>query len=284
MLKQRIITAIILIPLVVISVLYLPPLAYTLVVSTIIFFAAWEYAGLFGWQYSKRVVFLMILMLFVLLVIFVPAILIVLYKFSLFSVESKCRAELYLLSATGVLWWLESPYYLWRYAKKGYKDIIYPMFFGIIIFVPCLASLFVLSRFETLLLLVIIWSADIGAYFIGKIYGKNLLVPQISPKKTLEGACGGVLLSLLATIVFNFLIFPHEVRLYKVLMLLVLSIIVSVWSIIGDLFESMLKRQAGTKDSGQLLPGHGGAYDRLDSLIAAAPVFTVGLLLISLLN
>jgi phosphatidate cytidylyltransferase len=121
-------------------------------------------------------------------------------------------------------------------------------------------------------LLLLIWSADIGAYFAGRRFGRRLLAPRVSPGKTWEGAAGGLAAS---CAVATALLVVMDAPVLRWLPAVVLLVVVSIF---GDLFESVLKRQRGVKDSGALLPGHGGALDRIDSLIAALPVFALILL------
>jgi phosphatidate cytidylyltransferase len=129
----------------------------------------------------------------------------------------------------------------------------------------------------------LIWCADIAAYFVGRQFGRHKLAPDVSPGKTREGAFGGILAAtiwLVATAIW----WPGS---YGALVLaqwgpagLVLAgILLSAWSILGDLFESLLKRRAGVKDSSQLLPGHGGVYDRIDAVLPVAPAAILLLLI-----
>jgi phosphatidate cytidylyltransferase len=128
-----------------------------------------------------------------------------------------------------------------------------------------------------LYLMTLVWVADIGAYFSGRAFGRRKLAPAISPGKTLEGVLGGLLLNLLWISGVWFysggwgIAYPP---------FLLVSLVTVGFSVVGDLFESILKREAGVKDSSQLLPGHGGVLDRIDSLIAATPVFLAGLFLL----
>ena len=127
-----------------------------------------------------------------------------------------------------------------------------------------------MTQFDGLLLLAIfifIWVNDTGAYLVGSRWGKRRLAPSISPKKTVEGSIGGLLLVLLSAVVLRLLLFPE----LSWLRILLIATVVAVFGTIGDLFESSLKRQAGVKDSGKLIPGHGGILDRIDSLLLAVP-------------
>jgi len=121
-----------------------------------------------------------------------------------------------------------------------------------------------------------VWAADVGAYFVGKKFGKTKLAPKVSPGKTVEGLLGGLALVLLLFAPILFVQFEAE----SAVLLLITILITAFVSVGGDLFESKLKRFAGLKDSSQIFPGHGGVLDRIDSLLAGAPVFAAGLMLL----
>jgi phosphatidate cytidylyltransferase len=121
--------------------------------------------------------------------------------------------------------------------------------------------------------LSLVWVADIGAYFSGKKFGKNKLAPYISPGKTKEGLFGALLATSLYTLVASYY---FELSTERAIILVLLSVILTFISVSGDLYISFLKREAGLKDSGNILPGHGGILDRIDSVLAAMPVFVVG--------
>lgn len=130
-----------------------------------------------------------------------------------------------------------------------------------------------------LYLLTLVWIADIGAYFSGRRFGKHKLAPAISPGKTWEGVLGGIL----ANLVWMLVVFKVKDGWgLNIAQFLLIGLATSVISVVGDLFESILKREAGAKDSGKLLPGHGGMLDRIDSVIAASPVFVCGLFLVGM--
>jgi phosphatidate cytidylyltransferase len=158
------------------------------------------------------------------------------------------------------------------------KQMVSPgLILGVLVIVPALAMVPVLhgqGEFGPRLVLAIcavIWIGDIGAYGVGKCWGSRLLAPNISPGKTVEGALGGGLLAVATGIVGITIIAGATVSLAYLMLTMVL---VSAAAVLADLLESMLKRACGKKDSGQLLPGHGGLLDRIDSLLGAVPIFT----------
>lgn len=128
----------------------------------------------------------------------------------------------------------------------------------------------------TFLTIFLVWATDTGAYLIGRQFGRHLLAPQVSPKKTVEGSLGGLLFSILVAITCWRLIGGAPLIAY-----VVLGVVIGISAQVGDLFESALKRSAGVKDSGKLIPGHGGILDRFDSLIFALPLVYYGVILLS---
>jgi phosphatidate cytidylyltransferase len=116
--------------------------------------------------------------------------------------------------------------------------------------------------------LLVIWSTDSGAYFIGKAYGKRKLWPEISPNKTVEGSIGGILSALVVAVLFHTFVGMQE----SLLTIIFITVLLSVFGQIGDLVESALKRHYSVKDSGHILPGHGGILDRFDSLLFVLPI------------
>ena len=152
---------------------------------------------------------------------------------------------------------------------------------GLLVLVPAwLAAVFLLSyahgKAMLVFMVILVAGADIGAYFAGRRFGHNKLAPKVSPGKTWEGVMGGQLAVIsLAVIVYLAL------GLSRITLLAAVAIAVcgAAASVVGDLVESMVKRHCGVKDSGTLLPGHGGLLDRIDGMTAAAPVFSLGLIL-----
>lgn len=173
------------------------------------------------------------------------------------------------------LWWLVAFLWLALASQKGRR--LAAAVVGFPVLVPAAVGLARLALVEPhgqmllLYLLVLIAAADVGAYFGGRALGRHKLAPRVSPGKTWEGFAAGMLAAAAAAVA-GALIFG--VPLWEWLALCVLVALVSV---VGDLFESMFKRRAGLKDSGHLLPGHGGVLDRIDSLTAAGPTFLLGL-------
>ena len=122
------------------------------------------------------------------------------------------------------------------------------------------------------ILIGIIALADSGAYFAGKWFGKHKLAPLVSPGKTIEGMIGGLVLSLCIVLAVGT---GLDIDLHRYISLIIVTCLVALFSVVGDLFESCAKRVANVKDSGNILPGHGGVLDRMDGVIAATPIFVL---------
>ncbi len=160
--------------------------------------------------------------------------------------------------------------YSWLVAAAG--------IFFLALFGHSIMKIYFLKQGQTLLiyLLFLVWAADSGAYVAGKKWGRHKLIPNVSPGKTVEGLIGGLLLLGIVSICGYFYFRPRDLDLW-----LLLALLTGVMATVGDLFVSMLKRRAKIKDTGHLIPGHGGLLDRLDSLIAASPLFYSGLYFLS---
>ncbi|MGL5252142.1 MAG: phosphatidate cytidylyltransferase [Moraxella sp.] len=149
---------------------------------------------------------------------------------------------------------------------------------GVIILVAAITAMYYLwslSPWWLLYVFVLVWCADSGAYFVGRKLGKRKMSPHVSPNKSIEGLIGGLLTGVLVVIGVTLGLLSNWSAL-AIGVFLLLSLVTILMSVFGDLFESMLKRHAGVKDAGTLLPGHGGILDRIDSQLSAMPIFAFG--------
>lgn len=184
------------------------------------------------------------------------------------------------LVGIGILLVLIVPISLLFDKEKQLLESLFSTFFGLIYVALPLSLLVLLSkstdgfpeleynRFFVLGIFLVIWSNDTGAYFSGKLFGKTKLFPRVSPNKTIEGSVGGLLLAFVIITIYTKVFVTAE---YSYVWWLVFTFIISVAGILGDLVESQIKRNLGVKDSGSILPGHGGFLDRFDAFIFAVP-------------
>ena len=164
--------------------------------------------------------------------------------------------------------------------KNGAMTLFGVLYLGLTLSTLSMTRLLPQGEWLIFFLLLVTWAADTGAYYIGTLYGRHPLAPRISPKKTVEGLVGGLISAILIGYVARWWFLP-ELPALDCLILAILLTIAGLW---GDLAESAMKRSAGTKDSGGILPGHGGMLDRLDSLLFAAPAFYYYVTLVSRLR
>lgn len=271
MLRTRVVTAIALLAVLLPVTLFAPLGGFGALIGFVLVFAAWEWAKLLKlpgvWPFVYAAL---------------AGVVLVAYVFA-----GAPRGEA--VSRAAVVFWIAAaPFALLRkptLAVGAWRGFL--LVAGLVLFVACWHALvaaratgviFVLS------LLLIVWLADIGAYFAGRRFGRHKLAPAISPGKTWEGVIGGWL-SVVVVAALALAAHPGVLtvagalveRLGIVVAVLALSVLVA-FSVVGDLFESLLKRQAGVKDSSQLLPGHGGVLDRIDALL---PVLPLAMLLLS---
>lgn len=266
MLKQRIITAAILICLALPAVFATSWDIFLWIIDGIILLAAWEWANLSG--YSKKLERL----------VYIAAIAVAIIAMHIYYPRLPIRQIL----VVSLCSWLLALYWVVRFPKdqswsgRWQRGII-----GLFVLLPCWLSFAVMkasisSNSLILFLFLMVWGADSGAFFAGKYFGKTALAASVSPKKTREGLYGGLISCMLVAIGYA-LIIPEQLSGVQISVLVLLSVLVGLISVLGDLFESMLKRYRGIKDSSQLLPGHGGILDRIDSLTAASPLFILGM-------
>jgi phosphatidate cytidylyltransferase len=297
MLKQRIITAAILATVVISAVLMLPSDYFSLLIAIIVLIGAWEWLNLIDLTSStKRGLFigtLIFAMLFLhlwtyILEALVPTMdyLAEKYKFQMEDIR-KQSGILEWLVIPAVLFWILAMLLIRRAPVELLSLPLRPRYQALIGWGVLLAAWMFLSRLRafygselTLYLLVLIWTADIAAYFSGKKWGKTKLAPDISPGKTVEGMYGALVSAAVCAIILCIILsiaYGKPVTFMVAGDLTLLSVITVLVSIYGDLFFSLAKRRVGVKDSGNILPGHGGVLDRIDSLIAATPVFYAGI-------
>ena len=148
---------------------------------------------------------------------------------------------------------------------------------GVVILTASITAMFYLwqlSAWWLMYVFLLVWCADSGAYFVGRKLGRRKMAPNVSPNKSMEGLAGGLVTGLLVVVVIS--VFKLQLTGTALVAFVALSALTILASVLGDLFESMLKRRAGVKDSGTILPGHGGILDRIDSLLSATPIFALG--------
>jgi len=198
----------------------------------------------------------------------------------------------YLVLSSLIVWIGALPLLL-KFPKdtKWHQNIVLTTILGILLLVPFLIGLLILRASEysqdqnagallVLSVMALVWCADSGAYFTGRFLGSHKMLPNVSPKKTMEGLAGGIITALIGMFVFDYLGWfgqyaDNTAALYTA------GVITILFSVVGDLVESMLKRLAGIKDSGKIFPGHGGMLDRIDSQLAAIPVFLTTIWIVS---
>jgi phosphatidate cytidylyltransferase len=267
--KTRIIAALIMAPVAIAAVYFLPTPYLAAVVAAVLLVGLWEWSALSGLtEKIPRSLYVAGNALMIL---------------ALAWGSGRGLFGLKLISLIGAIWWLLVCLWLWQFefAKKDTSlNRSIKLLAGSLCVIPAWCALAWLHGSSdigprwALFALAIAWAADSGAYFTGVRYGKTKLAPRISPGKSWEGVLGGVIAILLLAIVAN------QKWLYldwsELGWLLLLTIITMIFSVVGDLFESLMKRHSGYKDSSSLIPGHGGLMDRLDSLLAVLPIFVIG--------
>ena len=287
MLKQRIITALILAPAAISAIFYLPINYFAGLLMAIIAIGSWEWARFMGLVNTiQRLGYVVITSALIATLWFLLPV------DETWLVITGVQHEITLLLWLSVIWWLFAALLMFSYPKSSAlwsnnKFII--AMFGWLTLVPTWLAFmvlrtnnYVLDEFQgaqlLMYLFMLVWSADVGAYFVGKSLGKHKLMPNVSPGKTIEGFLGGVVCAAILTgIVGVSLQWSND----KFITALLVTLLITSISVLGDLTESMFKRQAGVKDSGSILPGHGGILDRIDSLTATAPVFALCYLLLA---
>jgi len=265
-LKQRIITAVVLAAVFIGVLLFCPPQIFAVFVVIVAAAAAWEWANLCHLIQRKA------------RLAYVGAMLALAVGFWLLMRNSALLSFQQLLLVACV-WWAVALLLVQGYPSSVvfWQGRWVRMLMGLLVLIPCLLSLVYLrfsagGQFMVIGVVLLVAAADIGAYFSGRTLGRHKLAPRVSPGKSWEGVAGGLVAVTLLGLLYAF---ARDMDVRVVLAIMLPSALVSV---VGDLLESMLKRFRGIKDSGQLLPGHGGVLDRIDGLTAAVPVFTLAVI------
>ena len=274
--KQRIITALILAPLVILGIFKLPLIGFIIALTAVTLLGFWEWTQFT--ESNSRIAAL------------VPAVVVTGLSFLFISPDAASLNQLatphYTVLALGFAWWIIASGMAITYPKttnlwqnsKALRHV-----FGFLTLIPFLWSVIILRASDisvdpyhgaklVLYVCFLVWAADSGAYFAGKSMGKRKMAPHVSPNKTIEGLIGGIIAALIVGWLFAGW---FDIQFTSPIHMVIITLITVVISVLGDLVESMFKRVSGIKDSSNIIPGHGGILDRIDSLTAAFPVFAL---------
>ena len=275
MTKQRILTALVLAPIMIVGIFFLPLKAFALFIAIIATIGAWEWANIAGYKKNwSRILYA----LFVFVCLYVSA------RFLRVFPEWKVW-----FLAAGTLWWAAAfaLVKLYPHGTGIWNARAVRAFLGLCVLIPMWVGFMHLkqephSSILIIYVMLIVWGADTGAYFAGRKWGKSKLAPNVSPGKSWAGFWGGLATTLIlaigATLTIHMNVEPLSLE--DATKILAISLLTMVISVLGDLVESMMKRFRGIKDSSSLLPGHGGVLDRIDSMAAAVPVFAFMMLVV----
>lgn len=266
MLKQRIITAVVIAPLFLLGLFATNSLGFALFLGLIVLIAGWEWSAIAGLQaILARAIYTLIVA---------------------FGLVASWSLDAFIILGLAGIWWTCALYLILNFpaSKVIWQPRVFRVVAGVLVLVPAWKALVSLRlgvvtaapEVSTVWLIfyifLIVWLADIGAYFAGKNFGRRKLIPSVSPGKSVEGVFGG----LLAVSLLPFVAMPLlQVSPTQTIVLWMITLSTALVSVLGDLLESLGKRVAGVKDSSQMLPGHGGILDRIDSVTAAAPTFVL---------
>lgn len=263
MLKQRVITASILTAVFLLLLFAVPIFGFWLVIAAVVVLAAWEWANLAGLTHSlQRCIY--------------AGLVVVAGGALSYAVLEASVVDLDKVLLVSGVWWAIALLWVQSYPASAvlWGAVAVRATMGLVVLLPTMVALYALrsmlnGEFLVLAVVLLVAAADIGAYFFGRALGRHKLAAKVSPGKTWEGAVGGMVTVGLIALVYALLTDS------PLLLTLAVAVPTAAASILGDLLESMLKRQRGIKDSSQLLPGHGGVLDRIDGLVAAAPIFVL---------
>lgn len=265
MLRRRILTAVVVVPPLIAALFWLSPLGVVVLFGLIVAAGAWEWSGLCGWGYLGRGAYLAVLLL----------------GGGVLVAAALMRGDIaYVILGAAAVWWAVALIDLVWSAAGIFRSHAGRALAGLLTLIPAWVALSLLHAVDprrptmVLFVLALVAAADTAAYAAGHAFGRTKLAPAVSPGKTVEGVVGGVAAVVLVAVFCGRMIFDFSGS--RLGAWVVLAAVAGVVSVLGDLVESKLKRLAGAKDSGRLLPGHGGVLDRIDALTAAAPIFALG--------
>ena len=259
MLLPRVLSAIVMAVVFVYAVVAFDEVGFMFFTGAVLVVAAWEWARLSGVKRQQA------------RIAFAGMVATLSYGVAIFELQ---RAMLWIAPVL----WRFALYWVVSYPKmKAWKGRVLRLGFGLSILVTTWCALVVIkqgSQFITylILLMALIWGADTGAYFAGRLFGKRKLARHVSPGKSWEGVVGGVFLTQVGLFIFAV---NQELATSSVIILSLVGLVTVAVSVLGDLTESLFKRHEGLKDSSHLIPGHGGVMDRIDSVTSAAPIFVL---------
>ena len=281
MLKQRIITALLLAPLAIAAIFYMSLENFSIFIMAVMAIGAWEWGPLMGFENKRRRIAFVLTTIILITSIW--------YYFPLMSFwnnQAQLQSTIQFILWIAVGWWLVSAALTFLYPRcssfwSSHRSI--RGVFGWLTLVPTWLAFVVLRSNDygedpyqgaqlIMFLFLMVWSADVGAYFVGKSIGKHKLMPNVSPGKTMEGFIGGVIFACILVALAGMSLDWNQ---QQFILVIGVTVVITTISVLGDLNESMFKRQAGIKDSGTILPGHGGILDRIDSLTATAPIYAL---------
>lgn len=273
MLWKRVLTAIVLLPLVLWALFALPPTGIAILIGVVVTIATWELGALIELKTTAgRALYTIIMVVFG----------------ASGSVWLLQGGSLLPLFAVACGWWIYAVIHIFKedgsYGGVFGNSVARPVA-GLLVMVPTWLGFVALYVSDTaapnllLYVLVLVWVADSLAYFSGRAWGRHKLAPAVSPGKSVEGVVGGLIGVAIIATAAGMILWQHEGK--ALLFWIVLSLLTGAISVVGDLTESIFKRRAGVKDSGRLLPGHGGVFDRIDALTSAVPVFAFGWLVMN---
>jgi phosphatidate cytidylyltransferase len=273
MTKTRVLAALVLTPFAIAAMLWLPT-AWLLALVAVVFLAGlWEWFKLADVDDTLARTILLVVNL---------ALMVAIVWASRLPGGGLSYVLFKLATMIGVIWWLLAALWLSRYRFASDHDTharVFKLAAGTLAIIPAWSAAAWIHGDSDhghgwlFVAVALVWAADSGAYFVGRHYGKRKLSPRISPNKTVEGLAGGLVAGVAVALAFAPLVGASMSQLPAVALVAVVAV---AFSVVGDLFESLLKRHVGAKDSGDLIPGHGGILDRIDGVIAALPIFALG--------